>query len=623
MLLLMKANLCVGFFLFMRLISFVKFYISAAKQIFLINLVKRSFEAFFYSLKPKSMKKIYSSFLFIVILLTSQVNTLNAQCNVAAPTVSGNTFVCGSSGIFTLTASGPSSITMWYTGSPNPSSVSANAVFTTPSLTNSTTFYAAQLAPGNVSLTMPAQVTTNNGFTRGYFFTAVNAFTITGLRVPTDASSANSNLAVLTLTNGTPPAYPAFTNSFNVLYVGQNIPGTAIVSVTIPIPAGAIVGVLGDRAGICSYATGPYTTNFLGFNVTLERLGMQYNLSGTLPQDLWTEVGGYISRVELYADGLCSSSLTPVTVSVVPNPTVQITTPSTLFCAGAPGPLLTANGANTYTWSTLSTNNSISVAPTSNTSYTVTGTNIEGCASSAVYEVTVSALPSISITATPSLICVGQSGSLLMSGGTSYTWTSGFSANPLPVSPVVTTTYGASGTGANGCVGSAVLSLSVSPLPTVNISLTPSVVCSGQSATITSSAANSYSWSTGQTSQNIVVTPPAVSQYVVTVKNAAGCSKTSAPLVLITEACVGINETSLTDETINIFPNPTNGSLTIQSVDPIQKLVFRDISGRTVLERSFDLDTDIKLSMENLSTGVYMVEIHSTSNTKIVKIAKD
>ncbi|MBL0096004.1 MAG: hypothetical protein IPP46_05515 [Bacteroidetes bacterium] len=75
----------------------------------------------------------------------------------------------------------------------------------------------------------------------------------------------------------------------------------------IEVAPGDIIGVLGvrkDASGgdVNSYATSPATSDINGFPVTIQRLGMQFSLSTTSPQDLWTEAAGSISRVFLYYD---------------------------------------------------------------------------------------------------------------------------------------------------------------------------------------------------------------------------------------------------------------------------------------------------------------------------------
>ncbi len=56
---------------------------------------------------------------------------------------------------------------------------------------------------------------------------------------------------------------------------------------------------------------------------------------------------------------------------------------------------LTASGANSYQWSTNATTASITVSPTSNTTYTVVGTNNYGCTGSASVIVTINTAPTV------------------------------------------------------------------------------------------------------------------------------------------------------------------------------------------------------------------------------------
>src|SRR5205814_4562385 len=68
-----------------------------------------------------------------------------------------------------------------------------------------------------------------------------------------------------------------------------------------------------------------------------------------------------------------------------------------------------------------------------------------------------------------------------------------------------------------GCTSTGQQILIVNPIPTVNVSTNKQTVCPAQSATLTLSGnANVYSWSTGQSVNSIVVSPPSNSLYVVT-----------------------------------------------------------------------------------------------------------
>jgi hypothetical protein len=165
------------------------------------------------------------------------------------------------------------------------------------------------------------QTNTFTNFTRGFWFTAPTDFTITGVGVPTNASTANFDVAVMLL-NSTPPTFSATTNSFTTLFTAKNVVGSDLVSTLIDVHAGDIIGVLGSRGtnAINSYGSANYVTNILGNSVTLQRFGMQYSLNNVDPQNLWTE-NGSIGRVLLD----------------IGSPNNQIPEPSTLALLGLGG----------------------------------------------------------------------------------------------------------------------------------------------------------------------------------------------------------------------------------------------------------------------------------------------
>ena len=153
-----------------------------------------------------------------------------------------------------------------------------------------------------LQMQIPPQASVYSGVTRGYWFEAPADFTIVGLRVPTDASSASQNIAVVRFNGGAPPLYSSTTNNFTILALYQAVQGNSIISVNLPISDGDYIGVLGSRGGNStnSYGANNYSTNIGGYPVTLGRLGMQYDLQSTSPINLWRENSAYIGRVELY-----------------------------------------------------------------------------------------------------------------------------------------------------------------------------------------------------------------------------------------------------------------------------------------------------------------------------------
>lgn len=87
----------------------------------------------------------------------------------------------------------------------------------------------------------------------------------------------------------------------------------------------------------------------------------------------------------------CNGSAS-VTVTVNPLPVISVSTSDSLIC----GPLfqetavLSASGASSYTWNTSATTTTIAVSPSITTTYSVTGTDVNGCEGTAIITQSVS-----------------------------------------------------------------------------------------------------------------------------------------------------------------------------------------------------------------------------------------
>jgi PKD repeat protein len=106
-------------------------------------------------------------------------------------------------------------------------------------------------------------------------------------------------------------------------------------------------------------------------------------------------------------------------------------------------------------------------------------------------------------------------------------------------------------TDANGCASaSAPISVNVSNAPTPTISASSTQACSGDVVTVTSSAADSYLWSTGETSQSIQVTDNASVYVIVTNAN----------------ACNGVGQSATTNITFTATPTAAGSFTTAGNV---------------------------------------------------------
>ena len=95
-----------------------------------------------------------------------------------------------------------------------------------------------------------------------------------------------------------------------------------------------------------------------------------------------------------------------------------------------------------------------------------------------------------------------------------YVWSDGQSGNPITVSPGSTTLYYVTGTDVHGCTG--IDSSLVTVVQQANISVNSPTICAGDSAILKATGAESYTWSTGQVADSIVVRPNTTTIYTVT-----------------------------------------------------------------------------------------------------------
>ena len=162
-------------------------------------------------------------------------------------------------------------------------------------------------------------------------------------------------------------------------------------------------------------------------------------------------------------------------------------------------------------------------------------TNSFGCVNSRTISINVTITPTVVASASSSSICSGSSTSLSASGAASYTWNPGAIAGAnILVTPTITTTY--SVTGSNGsCTDTKTITITVNPNPTITAIVSPTNICAGSSATLSSSGATSYTWNPGAlTGGTVTVTPTSTTLYTVTAANAFGCSSSNTVNLIVT-----------------------------------------------------------------------------------------
>lgn len=169
------------------------------------------------------------------------------------------------------------------------------------------------------------------------------------------------------------------------------------------------------------------------------------------------------SSVYTYYSSANSCTFAPRTaISITVNAPPQVSiTGNTAVCAGNQVTLV-ATGAQNYTWASGAPSATLVASPGTATTYSVTGFNIPGCGTNATFQVLVNPLPTLSVSATKTLVCRDHNESTVLSasGALTYTWSTNTFSNAVSVTPTLSTTnYSVTGTDANGCKSSSSITI--------------------------------------------------------------------------------------------------------------------------------------------------------------------
>ena len=331
----------------------------------------------------------------------------------------------------------------------------------------------------------------------------------------------------------------------NVLHTQGINTTSGLVNFTIGVNGAVVNSIVATPTAMCA-----------GNSVTLS--------TGGLTSYTWSSASGNISNnSSVSVSPSVTSSYTVLatnsvgcvsgySIQLYVNPLPTITVNSGTICAGQTFTMV-PGGASTYTFA----GGSNTVAPGSNNIYTVTGTSAVGCVAAvpAISSITVSPIPVISVN--NGTVCTGSAYTIVPSGATSYTYSSGTNI----VSPTSNTNYSVTGTGSTGCVSLPTpLTVSVSPLPTISVN--SGSICSGRVFTITPSGAVNYSISSGGSGSTFTVSPNSNTNYLITGTSSVGCVSSVGALSSITVVAaptIAVNNGTICSNAIYTI-NPTGAS---------------------------------------------------------------
>jgi len=272
---------------------------------------------------------------------------------------------------------------------------------------------------------------------------------------------------------------------------------------------------------------------------------------GTSPyQYSWSPYGGTTQTATglnagtytiVITDSLNCTNTSTITITE-PSLLQALTTSSLTICSGTNLSLSAgATGGNpqyNFFWSpsagvSSTTGATVNFNSTNNSIYTITVTDANGCTDSSQISIGILAIPQVIITG-DTIICTGDNTILSGSGNGSYNWSNGTTSTAINVSPAISTPYSLTVT-SNGCSNTANISVTIS-LANVNTGPDKSIV-KGNSQLLHAFGTGKFLWNTGDTSQNILVSPTITTTYCVYIENNIGCHDTDCVTITVEDPC--------------------------------------------------------------------------------------
>ena len=256
-----------------------------------------------------------------------------------------------------------------------------------------------------------------------------------------------------------------------------------------------VIGIFNDTTLTGSI----YVNGIFRYSYTLPSLDGAINSStlflGTNSPSYPYFVNGVMDEIRIYNRAINLQEVQALCGCVA---AISGTASPTIVCQGN-FTTLSGGGASNYIW-TGSVSNGLPFVPLTTSTYTVTGTDANGCTGTST--VTVNVVNNLTINISPSnpILCIGDSVQLTATGAVNYSWwpNTDISNTNIPdpiVYPSTTTTYFVTGTDASGCSGSASVQIEVVQFPTITATKSGDVECNIHTIQLSATGTTTYSWS--------------------------------------------------------------------------------------------------------------------------------
>lgn len=254
--------------------------------------------------------------------------------------------------------------------------------------------------------------------------------------------------------------------------------------------------------------------------------------SATIHGNVETVAGVYSQTYQL-ASGCDSTSNVTLVVNALPTVDAGL---DQILCDDGTQVTLSGSGAATYVWDNGVIDGQAFNPVLGTTTYTVTGTDANGCVNTDQVDVTVNPVPVVDAGLDQVLCDDGTQVTLTGTGADTYVWDNGVVDGQAFTPSVGTITYTVIGTDANGCTNTDQVDVTVNPLPTIDAGLDQALCDDGTQVTLsaTSPTLTNFTWDNGVVDGQPFTPIVGTTTYTVTGTDANGCTNSDQVDVTVT-----------------------------------------------------------------------------------------
>lgn len=547
-------------------------------------------------------------------IINGQVQACEAPMKlvvVSNPTLTGtmDSFNCGPGKVHLAASTAGNAIPRWYDVPTGGAPIGVGEMFETPFLLATKTFYvgaAGGSALASVGKPNITSTTGNTGTSTGIVFNALSHVHIASVAVYPYATTPGQATITVQLRDAANTVLQTFTDNINVTTT------TPTVKVVLPIAFDVNAGT-GYRL-VWASSTG--SLNGLGRESNTADFSFPYTLPGLISLTNSTSTGFYYYFYDWMVETMCETSRQPVTAFIRPLPEIDLGNDINR-CMDLGEPVILNAGVQpnnpSYLWEDGSTSQIRSVE--SSGIYSVEVENEYGCIGYDTIEVILRKNPVVEL-GNDTVVCNGVS--LWLDAGTDgldYYWSTGSTEKKIPVH--ASGSYYVFVTNSEGCIKSDTIQVTMNgELPTVD----GIYINNNGENTFTFNALNpqnviGYEWDFGDGSapsysQRPTHTYAAEGIYTVTLKLSSSCG---FGIDSMNANIVGIEQVRLDHTGWSLYPNPSNGTATIENkgTSKMQRIEVYNLLGQLVYARSADSADRHVLDLQGISSGTYTITVYT------------